>query len=304
MYEHLTKLSDTKKIDPWEAKQEIAEIRVSLHCSRYWMLSEWECENMSFPFWRLYHSCTGGSYVTFNKLEYELDNDKIILIPPYTSFSTHIKARTVKQEESIVGEIIRNMAEVDFFREKGLCDQFFVHFNLGFPYDKFKACIYEIELNEYWLSLINKVKIDRLEFPNNISIHSAIDINCLILYALSSISIGNWELPIIDKRILKAITYIDKNIDKELTNEQLSKIANLATNSFARLFKSELKGTVKNYIQQRRIEHAIMKLHHSSKDIEDIALACGYYDRHHFSKVFKQQTGIPPAKYRLKIGMK
>jgi AraC-like DNA-binding protein len=303
MIEHLIKLSDNRKFDPWEAKQSIAEIRVLLHCSRYWMLSEWECENMSFPFWRLYHSSTGGSFITYNKIEYELNNTKLVLIPPYTSFSTHIKQHSIAEEESIIGKVIKTTTEVDYFKEKGMCDQLFVHFNLGFPYDKIKIGIYEIEINEYWLRQINLIKINRLEFPNNINTHSAIEINCLIMYALQGINLDHWDFPVIDKRILKVISYIDKNIDKELTNNTLSKIANLATNSFARLFKLSLNCTVKNYIQQRRIEHAIMILHHSNKDIEDIALECGYYDRHHFSRVFKQQTGIPPAKYRLKIGM-
>jgi AraC-like DNA-binding protein len=206
-------------------------------------------------------------------------------------------------KESIVGRIIKTTTEVDFFKKMGMCDQFFVHFNLGFPYDKMKAGIYEIEINEFWLQQLNRIKIDLLDSPNAIYAHSSIAINSLIMFSLHETPIRNWNFPVVDKRILKVISFIDKNIDKELTNEQLSKIANLATNSFARLFKQAIKCTVKNYIQQRRIEHAIMILHHSNKDIEDIALACGYCDRHHFSKVFKLQTGLPPAKYRSNIGM-
>ena len=86
----MSQLSEKLKYDPWETYQEIADVKIVLHCSRYWMLSEWECENMSFPFWRLYHSRTGGSFVTFEASEHELTNDKLLLIPPYTSFSTRI----------------------------------------------------------------------------------------------------------------------------------------------------------------------------------------------------------------------
>jgi AraC-like DNA-binding protein len=185
----------------------------------------------------------------------------------------------------------------------GMCDQYFVHFNLGFPYDKMKAGIYEIEINEFWLQQLNSIKIDLLESPNAIHAYTTIAINSFIMFSLHETPIRNWNFPVVDKRILKVISFIDKNIDKELTNEQLSKVANLATNSFARLFKTSMKSAVKNYIINRRIDHAIMILHHSSLDIEEIALACGFCDRHHFSKVFKQQTGIPPAKYRLKIAI-
>lgn len=303
MLEHLNKISDNKKIDPWEVKQEIAEIRAIIHCSRYWMLSEWECENLSFPFWRLYHSCTGGSVVTYSDVEYELTNQKIILIPPHTSFSTHIKTLPTMLKESIVGKIITTTTEVEFFNKIGMCDQFFVHFNLGFPYDKYKAVIYEIEINEFWLQQLHRIKKELLESPNAIHAHTVIAINSLIMFSLHETPNRNWNFPVVDKRILKVISYIDKNINKEHTNEQLSNIANLATNSFARLFKQSINCSVKSYIQQRRIEHAIMILHHSNQDIEEIALACGYCDRHHFSKVFKLQTGLPPAKYRSKIGM-
>jgi len=301
MYNDNSKLSDEKKYDPWEKKQNIAEVKVAMHCSRYWMLWEWECENMSFPFWRLYHSKTGGSFVTYNETEFELSNDKIILIPPYTSFSTHIKKQPLLRDESIIGKIIIRASEVDYYKNKGMCDQLFVHFNLGFPYDKMKPGIYEIQVNDVWIEEINKVKINRLESPDTISIHSNMKIKGLILYALQGIPEKLWNFPVVDKRIMKVVTYIEKNINKNLSNERLSEIANLATNSFSRLFKANMKCTAQNYIQFRRVENAILTFHHSNKEIEEIALECGFYDRHHFSKIFKKQTGISPAKYRLKI---
>lgn len=302
MSEQLIKVSDNLKYDPWEAKQTIEEVRVTVHCSRYWMLSEWECENMSFPFWRLYHSYTGGSFLSYNEKEYELTNDKLIIIPPNTSFSTYIKNKTLDYDESIVGKIIASAEEVENLKTEGMCDQLFVHFNLGYPYDKMKPDIYQIPLNTYWQEFVKQVKINRLEHLNTINIHSNFKINSLILFALHETPNKLWHFPIIDKRILKVISYIDKNIANDLSNEQLSKVSNLATNSFARLFRQSMKCSVQKFIQQRRIEHAIMTLHHSNREIEEIALECGFYDRHHFSKVFKTQTGIPPAKYRLKIG--
>jgi AraC-like DNA-binding protein len=75
----------------------------------------------------------------------------------------------------------------------------------------------------------------------------------------------------------------------------------MATNSFARLFKSLMQQTVQQYIQQKRIEKAIKLLHYSYMEIGEIASECGYYDRHHFSKVFKKQTGLSPARYRHRL---
>lgn len=303
MLEQLSKLSDNQKYDPWEIKQNIEEVRVVTHCCRYWMLSEWECENMSFPFWRLYHSSTGGSYVEFDDIEFHLSNETLILIPPNTSFNTHIKKNRFSKHESIVGQKIKNEKEILFLQNKGLCDQLFIHFNLGYPFDSIKPAIYAIKVNDYCFELIRQIKSNMLITPNDISIQSNFKIKSLILFGLQNISDILWEFPTIDKRILKIINYIDKNISKKLSNNDLSNVSNLATNSFARLFRESIHCSVQKYIQRRKIEHAIMLLHHTNMQIEDIALECGFYDRHHFSKIFKIQTGIPPVKYRLKIGM-
>lgn len=303
MIEYQKKISDNRKIDPWDTKQEITEVRISVHCCRYWMLSEWECADLSFPFWRLYHSLTGNSFVKYMNQQYELSPDKIVLVAPNTSFSSHIHLSPQYLEERIVGKIIHHLSEVDLLQSQGLSDQLFIHFNLGFPYDKTHSGIFEIELNDYWKSQIKQIKIDRLVNPDSISAFSSMMINSLVFYALQGLRVESWEFPVFDSRILKVLSYIDSNIEKELTNEQLSRMVNLARNSFARLFRNALKCSVKKYIQQRRIEHSIRMLHHSNAAIEDVSIACGFYDRHHFSKVFKAQTGYSPAKYRQKLGI-
>lgn len=295
-------VSEKLKYDPWEAQQEIADLKIALHCCRYWMLSEWECENLSFPFWRLYHSRTGGSYVTFDGREVELSSEKLILIPPYTSFSTHIKELVSTQNESIKGVKIGDEQEIDIYKSIGMCDQFFAHFNLGYTFDKIKADIYEVELTDYWLRELSEIEGERLMEPNVVTFLSNLKISGLILFALQSLPRTLWYFPEIDKRVLRVINFIDKNLNAKLTNKELSDVANLATNSFARLFRELLKFPVQQYIQQKRIEKAIMLLHHSDIEMDEIATKCGFCDRHHFSKVFKKHTGFPPVSYRKKIG--
>lgn len=295
------KISEKLKNDPWEAQQEITNVKLVLHCSRFWMLSEWECENLSFPFWRLYHSRTGGSYVSFEGREVELSSEKLILIPPYTSFSSHIKGLPSTQNESIKGVKIEDEREIDIYKQAGMCDQFFVHFNLGYPFDGIKTGIYEVKLTDNWLREVSEIEVNRLKEPNVISFSSSLKISGLLFYALQSLPKPLWHFPEIDKRVLRVMSYIDKNPDKELSNKELGAVANLATNSFARIFRESLKLTVQQYIQQKRIEKAIMWLHHSDLQMDEIAIKCGFCDRQHFSKVFKKQTGFPPVTYRLKI---
>ena len=52
------------------------------------------------------------------------------------------------------------------------------------------------------------------------------------------------------------------------------------------------------YINARRIEEACILLDHGEDALEEIAERLGFYDRHHFSKVFKKYRGVSPATYR------
>ena len=295
------KISEKLKYDPWEAQQEITDLKIVVHCCRYWMLSEWECENMSFPFWRIYHSRTGGSYVSFDGRKVELSLSKLIIIPPYTHFSTRIKGGLLHQNESIKGVKISDVQEIDIHKKSGLCDQFFVHFNLDYLFDKIKCGIYEVELTDYWQNEIKIIEQDRLANPNSINFQSNIKITGCILYALQRLDTSVWAVNTIDNRILKAIKYIETNLSTELSNKHLSSIANLATNSFARLFRESLQCSVQQYIQKKRIDAAIILLHYSDIEIDNIASKCGYCDRSHFSKAFKKTTGAAPASYRKKV---
>jgi len=58
---------------------------------------------------------------------------------------------------------------------------------------------------------------------------------------------------------------------------------------------------VQQYIQKKRIDAAIILLHYSDLGIDDVASKCGYYDRSHFSKIFKRITGVAPVSYRKKV---
>jgi AraC family transcriptional regulator len=48
-----------------------------------------------------------------------------------------------------------------------------------------------------------------------------------------------------------------------------------------------------------RIEFARRELAASSASLSTIAAAAGFCDQSHFSRLFKQYTGVTPAEYRL-----
>ncbi len=293
-------LPDKQKYDPWVNQQSVTDVRISIHCSRYWMLSEWECESMSYPFWRMYHSRTGGGFILYEGAKFEIGIDELVIIPPNTAFSSFLHNQTIAAIDRIAGEKIVNEAMIAQYHEKKYVDQLFVHFNLGFPFDNASKGIYRIKLSDELLQRTMAIERQIIAMPNEITFEMALLINALLGHCLFNLSEHLWNTQIIDARIEQLLAYIDKNLAEKLSNEHLSEKVKMAQNSFARLFRNEMKCSVQTYIQQKRIEKSIMLMHHRKGELDDIALACGFYDRFHFSKIFKKIIGQSPALYKRK----
>lgn len=67
---------------------------------------------------------------------------------------------------------------------------------------------------------------------------------------------------------------------------------------FARLFKSETGSTPSTFLNQVRIHAAQELLLRGDSDVSAIAGELGFYDVYHFSKRFKQHTGLSPTAWR------
>ena len=83
--------------------------------------------------------------------------------------------------------------------------------------------------------------------------------------------------------------------------KNLSEELNVNASYLSTVFKKEMGQTVTEYINQRRVEIAILYLNTSSMQIQDIAFRVGICDVNYFSKVFKKITGMTPTKYREKV---
>ncbi len=47
-----------------------------------------------------------------------------------------------------------------------------------------------------------------------------------------------------------------------------------------------------------RLNHAATLLRETTKSIEEVADACGFWDRNHFTRTFTREWKTPPAHYR------
>ena len=188
--------------------------------------------------------------------------------------------------------------------EKGAVLHLFIHFNLGMPYDNVSPGIYVFDVSEHLIqkfnTIINHLKVESTQF----NFHTLLAIQSLIGDLLSEISVSNWDLISNDYRIINVLRTIENNVGADLSNSVLAEKARMATNAFTRLFTEELGISPQRFVKKKRIDKACVFLHHFDYTIEIVATKTGFADRYHFSKIFKQNTGFSPARYRKEFGLK
>lgn len=86
--------------------------------------------------------------------------------------------------------------------------------------------------------------------------------------------------------------------EKDWRIETLSDRLNLSPVYFQKLYKKQFGITCGTDIIVSRVESGKRLLCESSMNIYEIAFACGYNSDVHFSRQFKQVTGITPSEYR------
>jgi AraC-like DNA-binding protein len=75
----------------------------------------------------------------------------------------------------------------------------------------------------------------------------------------------------------------------------------LSANYFGDLIKKETGHTAKDYILNTTIHFAKEKVFEDKKSINEIAYELGFKYPQHFSRIFKQKTGVTPNEYRLGV---
>jgi AraC-like DNA-binding protein len=78
--------------------------------------------------------------------------------------------------------------------------------------------------------------------------------------------------------------------------QDLVNISGLSKYYLIRKFEQEYGISPHQYLTSLRINHA-RKIMRRNKNISDVALEAGFYDQSHFTKTFKEHTGITPMKY-------
>ena len=288
--------------DPSNTIQLISGLNIHLLCCRFWWLVNWESRNMSFPFWRIYWNKSSGGIISFGGKTIELNPDQIILIPPYTAFSSQLKGNVLPMSGyHLEGAKMEIVTDETALQKKKAVMHLFIHFNMGMPFDFISPELFCFELDSLRRGDLEELSTNLIQNPDEFSVSSSLLIYKIILFTVSQISSDYWNLHTTDHRLHKVLREIEDHISEVLTNKRLAKIANMAINSFARLFKKEIGVAPQHFVRERRVQKTSILLHHTTGSMEEIARISGFCDRFHLARVFKNNTGYSPAQYRKKF---
>ena len=98
--------------------------------------------------------------------------------------------------------------------------------------------------------------------------------------------------------VLKLLNYIDNNINKKITMDELSHLFYFNKDYLMRIFKKELDITIMDYINKRRIYNSLDELKNTDYSMVKIAMNNGYASQEYYSETFSKIIGVNPLTYR------
>ena len=101
-----------------------------------------------------------------------------------------------------------------------------------------------------------------------------------------------------NKKLICVLNYMEENIDKKISLDELCAITSMSKTTLLRNFKEDFQISPMAYLKKVRLHLACKMLRNSNKDLLSIAYACGYYDQSHFNKDFKSMLDVTPKKYK------
>ena len=99
--------------------------------------------------------------------------------------------------------------------------------------------------------------------------------------------------------LTNAKNYVAKSFKKDMSVSEIAAAVGISQSLLFRLFKDFEGCTPIEYLKRTRIENAKLLLSNETDlNIKDIGAACGFSDCSYFVKVFREETGVTPKKFR------
>lgn len=98
--------------------------------------------------------------------------------------------------------------------------------------------------------------------------------------------------------VQKALNYIERNLNKGVTLEEVAGCADVSACYLSRLFKKTLGINFVTYLTNRRMDLAKKILMGTDQPVTQISLDLSFNDVSYFCKTFKKEVGVSPSEFR------
>ena len=105
-----------------------------------------------------------------------------------------------------------------------------------------------------------------------------------------------------DQKILGLLSFLQENLDKELSNKVISNHLNISEDYVGQFFKNSIGFSPQDYIEHKRMERAIELLRENENAVKVISNEVGYKDTAYFCRRFKLMFGVQAGKMRKRLG--
>ena len=110
--------------------------------------------------------------------------------------------------------------------------------------------------------------------------------------------VHKYKISLVSALIKAVCDYIDINLEKNPTLDELASFSNYSKYYLSKKFKQEIGETVTVYMNKLRIERSKELLQHTTLSIHAIGEKFGFCSSSYFAECFRKYTGCSPADFR------
>lgn len=123
----------------------------------------------------------------------------------------------------------------------------------------------------------------------------------LLLRNDDTVQMSSFKSHITDTTFDEIEAYMNKNINRSLSLNEIAAFANISVSSLREIFRTNASCGVTEYFINMKIEQAKKYIRDDNYNVTQIAELLGYSGPHYFSRQFRQRTGMSPLQYAKSI---
>ena len=133
---------------------------------------------------------------------------------------------------------------------------------------------------------------------------SEVGIRGQVIRLLASITRGTWNERTDKDAELQRM--VEGELQRQFPNRpELTNLAaelGLSSGQLAARYQRLSGESISAFVRKMKLQESLHMLRNTRMSLAEIALACGYFDQAHFTRIFRQQTGHTPGRYRTELG--